>query len=952
MKKSVEMSYKKLATAVAFAAAATTSGTLVAQESDIEEIQVTGSFISRPADRPSPVSVMDNEEFQSQQRVTIAEAVRDMPQISSANTTNNFTAVTNSINLRGLGSRATLILLNGQRMTIDANSASQVDINNLAPSIMVERMELVLDGASALYGSDAVAGVANFITRNNFEGAEFRVSSQFAEAQSSVPEVLVSGIFGVQGDDTGVVFSMEYMNRAEAMNVADIRSVERRTNGLVTGLYNPGTFGALGPPRPGDVRVRGGWFPDPLCGSPLIGGEEANVITDKAGALKTGSNGLPNPNDPFCRGSLTHSRSLIPEMSRLTGFGVVTHQFNTDWVNSLVIEGGFAREEVRAGYGTGVPLLALPSVGGLLPSTNPGVIEANRVFGDAFPLQDYRTIFTRQVSPLEGDLDSTAAQYTYRAAATLDGQFADSAWDWRVNGTWSQNDQIDETVDTITDRYARAIRGYGGPDCKWDFITGAENNPLIQPGVGNCQYWNPMANRLLAKPGDAFYNDPLLLEWMQFGPKTFGNSELITLEGVVTGELFEMAGGATGVAVGYQYRKQNLSINYGPIAKDGGFGFSPEVLTEWDSQRETDAFFAEMVMFPTDTLEIGLAARYEDTEGTASTEPKISALWTPTDSLFVRASAGSSFRLASENNVNGISSGAVSRATIGGEVTQATGRAVGNPNLEPEESDNWTIGVTWDVNDSLTLEATWWDYTFTNLVTSTDPDQVLRADLADGFVTDTAAHPLFPGRPNEVCEVTGRWSGNTADPLPAGCMTGFDIRLFQSSFVNQNSVETSGLDFTIDYDFDFMGGNAGLMLAGAYVHEYSGTNQQGQLQDVAGTDGFNVAGVGTNPQLRANLIADYRTGNHYLRGTVRYTDGTEVTNPDPLQGRSSEASYTQVDLVYTYTLPTAGQSSATVALLNVGDREPPLVANGLTTSNSGLYDPRGRMLRVGVNWGF
>jgi len=942
MKKSVEMSYKKLATAVAFAAAATTSGTLVAQESDIEEIQVTGSFISRPADRPSPVSVMDNEEFQSQQRVTIAEAVRDMPQISSANTTNNFTAVTNSINLRGLGSRATLILLNGQRMTIDANSASQVDINNLAPSIMVERMELVLDGASALYGSDAVAGVANFITRNSFEGAEFRVSSQFAEAQSSVPEVLVAGIFGVQGDDTGVVFSMEYMNRSEAMNVADIRSAERRSNGLVTALYNPGSFAG------GDLVP--GWFPDPLCGDSSIGGDGTDSITNKAGARNHGSDGQKRGFDPFCRGSLTHSRSLIPEMSRLTGFGVMTHQFNGDWVNNLVVEGGFAREEVQAGYGTGVPLLALPSVGGLLPATNPGVIEANRVFGDAFPLQNYSTIFTRQVSPVEGDLDSKAAQYTYRAAATLDGQFGDSAWDWRVNGTWSQNDQIDETVDTITDRYARAIRGYGGPDCKWDFITGAENNPLIQPGVGNCQYWNPLANRLLAQPGDATYNDPLLLEWMQFGPKTFGNSELITMEAIATGELFEMAGGATGVAVGYQYRKQNLSINYGPIAKDGGFGFSPEVLTEWDSQRETDAVFAEMVMFPADTLEIGLAARYEDTEGTASTEPKISALWTPTDNLFVRASAGSSFRLATENNVNGISSGAVSRATIGGEVTQATGRAVGNPNLEPEESDNWTIGVTWDVNDSLTLEATWWDYTFTNLVTSTDPDQVLRADLADGFVTNSAAHPLFPGRPNEVCEVTGRWDGASA--LPAGCMTGFDIRLFQSSFVNQNSVETSGLDFTIDYDFDFMGGNAGLMLAGAYVHDYSGTNQQGQLQDVSGTDGFNVAGVGSNPQLRANLIADYRTGNHYLRGTVRYTDGTEVTNPDPLQGRSSEASYTQVDLVYTYTLPIAGQSSATVALLNVGDREPPLVANGLTTSNSGLYDPRGRMLRVGFNWGF
>ena len=945
MKKSVELSYKKLATAVAFAAAATTSSSALMAQQEIEEIQVTGSFISRPADRPQPVSVMDNEEFTNQQRVSIVEAVRDMPQISSANTTNNWTNSTNSINLRGLGARSTLVLLNGQRMTIDANAGSQVDVNNLAPSIMVERMELVLDGASALYGSDAVAGVANFITRNNFEGAEFRISSQHAEAQSSVPEIVVAGIFGVQGADTGVVFSMEYMNRAEAMNVADIRSAERRSNGLVTALYNPGSYA-------GGSEV-GGWFPDPLCGDSSIGGDGTDSITNPAGARNHGSDGQKRSFDPFCRGSLTHSRSLIPEMSRLTGFSVMTHQFNTDWVNTLTIEGSFAREEVSAGYGTGVPLLALPSVGAVLPATNPGVIEANRVAGDAFPLQDYRSIFTRQVSPVEGDLDSTAAQYTYRAAATLDGQFGDSAWDWRVNTTYSQNDQIDETVDTITERYARAIQGYGGPDCKFNPILGAANDPTVGAGVGNCMYWNPMANRLIAKPGDAFYNDPVLLEWMQFGPKTFGAAELMTVEAVTTGELFEMAGGATGLAVGYQYRKQNLAINYGPIAKDGGFGFSPEVLAEWDSQRETDAVFAEMVMFPTDTLEVGLAARWEDTEGTSSTEPKISALWTPTDNLFVRASAGSSFRLASENNVNGISSGAVSRATIGGEVTQATGRALGNPNLEPEESDNWTLGFTWDVNDSLTIEATWWDYEFTNLVTNTDPDQVLRADMADGFVTDTYSHPLFPGRPNEVCEITGRWGGlGSGQPLPAGCMTGFDIRLFQSSFINQNSVSTSGLDFSVDYNFNLMGGEAGLMLAGAYVNEYAGTNQQGQLQDVAGTDGFNVAGVGTNPQLRANLIADYRTGNHYLRGTVRYVDGTEITNPDPLQGRSSESSFTTLDLVYTYTLPVDGQSTATLAILNASDREPPLSANGLTTSNTGIYEARGRMIRAGLNWSF
>jgi iron complex outermembrane receptor protein len=941
---SLPSSYKKLAQAVAVITGVGAGAATYAQEETVEEVLVTGSFISRPADRPQPVAVMDNQELVRQQRVTITEAVRDMPQVSSANTTNNWTGVTNSINLRGLGSRSTLVLINGQRMTIDANSGSLVDVNNLAPSIMIERMELVLDGASALYGSDAVAGVANFITRNNFEGAEIRVSSQHAEAQMSVPEAMIGGIFGVQGAKTGVVMSFELMNRSEAMNVRDIRSDERIALGLVTALYNPGTY--LGTTKPG-------WYPDPLCGSPLIGGDDRNWIGNKAGALNHNSAGEAVTRDPFCRGSLTHSRSLIPEMQRFTGFSVMTHQFDTDFVNQLSVEMGFARENVVAGYGTGVPLLALPTVGGKLPKENPGVIEANRM-DPSFPVQDYRTLFTRQVSPLDGDLDSTAEQHTYRLAATLDGQFGNSGWDWRANAGWSHNDQIDETVDTITYRYALAIQGYGGPNCKFNPVLGAANDPNVAAGVGNCLWWNPMANRLLAKPGDPFYNDPDLLEWMQFGPKTYGQSDLYQAEAVVTGELFEMAGGMTGIAFGAQVRKQELDIDYGPIAKDGGFGFSPEVVKSWSSTRVSKAVFAEMVMFPSETLEIDIAARFEDTEGASSTEPKISMLWTPTDSLFVRASAGSSFRLPSENQSYGVASGAVSRATIGGEVTQATGLSVGNPNLMPETSDNYTFGFTWDINDNWTVDATYWNYEFTNLVTSTDPNAVLLDDMADGFVNNPAAHPLFPGRPNEVCEITGRWAGpGSGQALPEGCMTGFDIRIFYSSFINQNSVETDGFDFSLAYSNTIAGGEFGARIAGALVNAYKGTNTQGQLQDVVGTDGFNVAGVGTNPDLRYNVIVDYAKDNHYIRGTYRYTAGTEVTDPNPLvKGRTSEDDYDQIDVTYTYTLPWAGNSSASLAILNITDNEPPVVANGLVTSNTSLYDARGRMWRASLNWSF
>ena len=941
MKKSVEMSFTKLATAVAFAAAATSSGTLMAQ--DIEEIQVTGSFISRPADRPQPVSIMDNEELQANQRVSVVEAIRDMPQVSSANTTGNFNNPTNSINLRALGARSTLILLNGQRQTIDANSGSQVDVNNLAPGIMIERVELVLDGASALYGSDAVAGVVNFITRNNFEGAEVSVSSQMAESQSSIPETLVGGIFGVQGDSMGIVMGLEFLKRSEEMLSGDVFDGPRLGMGLITGLANPGTFGSFG--IPGNVT---GWQADPLCGSPLIGGLVENVIWDPAGALGFNGNGFASPGNPFCRMSLSHQRTIIPEMEQLVGMSVVTKQFDGDFLQNLTFESNYARVESLASFGTGVPLLALTGIGVNVPANNPGVIDAHARDSD-FPLQNYNRVFTRQAAPVEGPLPSISKQHTFRTSLTLDGMLS-AGWDWRLTGTASWNQQESGSSDSIADRYSRAVSGYGGGNCKANQIKGYENSGLV-PGEGNCEWWNPFGSRLIAKPGDATYNSPSLTDWMTNQPLTRGTSQLFSLEFITTGELWEMAGGVTGVALGAQFRKQELDLIVDSVARDGGYAFNNQVIESWDSMRDTEAFFAELVMYPTDTLEIDFAARYESTLGQSSVEPKISALWTPADNLFIRASAGSSFRLASENQSFGIGPSATSIREIGGEVTQARALAVGNQNLLPETSENWTIGFTWDVTDRLTLDLNYWSYEMTNLVTAVSPDDILIADLKDGFITDPRIN-LFPGVSNEVCEVTGRWDGVNTNTRPADCMTGFNVALFKSGFINQNTVETDGIDFTIDYDFPFMGGDAGVRLGGAYVQRYAGTTTDGSLLDVVGTDGGNVAGVGTNPQLRGNIVTTYARDNHSLRLTTRFTDGTELRNPRANQQLVNEGGFSVNDLLYTYSLETDNASSVSLAVLNIGDKVAPLVQGSLSTVNSSLYDPRRRLWRVSYNYSF
>ena len=1005
MNKGMSVSYSRLASAIAFACAAGTSMSGYAQDQTqnvLEEITVTGSFISRPADRPQPVSVMDAEEIRANQRVTLAEVVRDMPQVTSANTTANWQAATNSLNLRGLGARSTLVLLNGQRMTIDANAGSAVDINNLAPTIMVERLELLLDGASALYGSDAVAGVANFITRDTFEGFEFNLSSQWADTQTDVPEIVASGIFGTGDDDSHLVFAVELQRRDDKLQEEDRFSPQRLSNGLITGLWNPGSYLAM---AGADVP---GWHVDPLCNSAEIGGTpDVNEIWDPAG-FRSG---------PFCRGLLSLQRTNTPEYTNLLSMAVFTQDFDSGGLEQLRVEAGFARADSQSSFGTGVPLLALPTVSGqlpILPSANPGVYDAWFRSGGTgtpiggtlgadytngtFPYQDFGRIFSRQLSPLDGDdasLDSSSVQNTYRVAASIEGVFGESTWDWRVTGTFSQNDQKNNANDTITDRYMRAVQGFGGPACKFNFVQGALNDPNVQPGVGSCQYWNPFASRLISGPDDTtpinpadpnsplvrdLYNSPELLDWMMFGGQDLNESRFTSFEAIITGELWEMGGGATGIAIGAQQRKQELVATVSPIEKDGGLGFNPQILRNWSANRDTDAIFAELVMFPTETFEIDIAARWEETLGTSSTEPKISMLWTPTDSLFFRATAGSSFRLASENQLFGIGPGSVGRDTLGGEVTQAVGIAVGNTTLVPEQSDNWTLGFTWDITDNFTIDLTYWDYEFTNLVTSSDAEDTLRADLLDGWVNAgpnnsnpvpnaLSPHPLFPGRPNEYCDPpndvpgdginddfvpggTGRWDG--VGPLPAGCVTGFDFEIFRSSWINQDVILTNGYDLTLDWRKDLPGGGIfGARFIGSFTEEYAGIdNITGQIRDVVGTTGDGVAGIGTNPDLRANLIFTYGKGNHNFRATMRHTAGSLNLDPNILEAAFDEGDYNQWDLVYNWDVPTRNPATLSFTLLNATDEEPPLDPNGLVTYNQGLYDGRGRMFRLMWNQAF
>ena len=221
----------------------------------VEEIVVTGSYIKRKnqADTASPIQVTGQEDMTAQGVVTMADFAATLTVNSGAQNnpdafTQNVTTGTSNINLRGLGVASTLVLLNGKRQVFSAaqtdGGVAFVDTASLIPTIAIDQVEILKDGAGPLYGSDAVGGVANFRTRSDFEGLELDVGYQGVTSESQ-RDLTASAIWGKQFEDTKVMASISYMNRSRlSMRDRDLRTDEAKANGLTISTESgyPGTF--------------------------------------------------------------------------------------------------------------------------------------------------------------------------------------------------------------------------------------------------------------------------------------------------------------------------------------------------------------------------------------------------------------------------------------------------------------------------------------------------------------------------------------------------------------------------------------------------------------------------------------------------------------------------------------------------------------------------------------
>lgn len=952
------------------------SSTTPDDEQAAEQIVVTGSYIRGSAeDAAVPVDVISSEELVRQGSPTIVELLKALP--SSAGVigdSNQFgagqTTGSGSVNLRGLGATRTLVLLNGRRLAPAPTLVGSVD-TNLLPLAAVGRVEVLKDGAAALYGSDAVAGVVNFITRTDLDG--FEASAGYSFIDGSDGDYNVSLNWGTRFDRGNILLSAAHRHRSEL-------SVQDRDWAELDYFTNPqGGFSVFGNP--------GTYTPITAAGGP------AGVFADPGCTLISGPIVPASTGAPQCVFRYTSFDNLVEDEDHYQVFGQINYEL-TDSIDAR-IEALYAnhdvpRENSSPSYSpVQFPTAAingrtLTSAGFFIPASNPGLKDllarypASALGGAVAANQAAlngvsTTILWRPLgvggNPLTGYEGKEDRRYFegYRISGGLTAQLNPSI-QLDTALTYMENSSDISTPDIIVSRLELALRGLGGSSC---------NVAANTPGQNGCLYFNPFSGGIEQSQIDGRVNpnyNPAVANSLEVIDYLFedyayrSTSKLLVADAVLSGELgLDLGGGAIGFAVGAQYRRNTSERDVDPLLDIAQF---PCVDTEFNGNKncpnrqngvfsffgpldnykytsDVYAAFAELQVPITEAFNAQAAVRYESYGGNVGStlNPKLALRFQLTDWLALRGSASTTFRAPPQ--VQLIPSPTTTLAftsAVGGYRAYDT---FGNPNLEPETADTYNAGIIVQAG-GFNASIDYYRFDFQGGLDN-EPGTAMVAALFPTGVTDAAAcaaaaaNPAFFSRftfNNDVC--------SRANLLRT--------RLNQ---VNGPDIRTSGIDFSASLRGDVGPGRAAVGIDGSYVLEYKAGDflVEGVLvsegDDFAGQ--LDYLGYGSIPELKGQAYAEYGVGPHLLRATVRYVGemvdsrgATTFTAASPLGKVIDE--FVTADLAYTLDIePLDATLSLTVQ--NVTNEDPPFARLDLN------YDPftgnpLGRVFKVGFRKSF
>lgn len=620
----------------------------------LEAVVVTGSYIKRTdSEGPNPVQVISREQLETSGKVTVADVLRSI----SANTGNATNETSNSgwasgsagIGLRGLSQKNTLVLLNGRRLAnygFPSGGLSDTFVNlNALPLVAVERIEVLKDGASAVYGSDAVAGVVNIITRKNFEGAEFggSVGTSDEGGLDTHRAHFIGGIGDLENDGFNVLFSVEAYRRDRLDQ--DQRKLTR------SGIYSDLPGG-----RWNGWSAKGARFLVNGVSVPMLDANgncpENTVLTASAPI-----DGLAGNTCAFNQAPYT---TLIPSTERYQAYynGTFRLRENLEFFSEALyseikgvsifgaspyftLEGG--RFALNATTGLAEP------VSSLLPASSP-----YNPYGVATPIE--YTFFNL------GQSLKTNRSQSYRFLAGFRGNAG--RWDWETSA-----------FSAASVEHERVSGGFANRWALYDALADGSYN-LLDPS---------------ATPASVI--DAINISTLRPAKSTLNGADFR-----ITGDLFEWSAGVVGFAAGAEWRQEKLDST-NPWQIDAGLQIRPAI-AEVHGERKVSALYAEVNVPLASTLELQVAGRgdhYSDFGNAFS--PKASLRWQPFSALLVRAGVSRGFRapsLSENSSSTNIAYGSVvdpHDPDVPGSRQNPTFFTIGNTSLDPERTRSYNLGV-------------------------------------------------------------------------------------------------------------------------------------------------------------------------------------------------------------------------------------------------------------------
>lgn len=899
-----------------------TSTPLLAQDADeeevlLEEVIVTGSRIARDGfSSSSPLAVFDEQDINLAGNASIDEFLKYIPQFTGYQmgmSTNNGSAQgQKKIDMRGLGFNRTLVLINGRRTIGDASGDGAVDINTI-PEAMIQRVEVLTDGASSIYGSDALAGVVNFILNDEFEGLRITGNYGAGTEEWDVENYGISILGGVGSDRGNIVYSASWTKQDELLQ----GQRDWAYDALYPLLQSDGTFEAVGSGSSNSRKIRTG-----ATGNFILDGNEARPFESGDVYNYAPVNALMQPNERYQLGAL--GKIEITDRTEIYFEGLYTRRSAQQ---RLAPDASFA---VSSSIET-------PNNGfqwnDFVPANNPYNPFGSVNCSNTIDLCDIDVRINRRFVESGGRLFAATGD-TYRLVTGYRGALTDSV-DFDFTYTWAEQETIEETKNYGRfDRWAIAV----DPD--------ACDSSADCPGV-----LNPFADFGNITPEQMDY-----LTTGSLKDVIYASLQLYSFN--FSGELWNLSGGAMGWAAGYEHRREAGEYKPDEFLSEGlTTGGAADPLK---GNFSVDEVYGEVFMPFTETFSADASLRWSDYDSVSSstTTFKLGADWEIFSGFRARATYGTGFRAPNISELNTSLTGNFplvaspcefgDRALAAGDITQTTWdncQTAGfdttdageygfawqsyheyssTGELKPEESDTATIGFVWtpDGAQGLNISMDYWNI---------EIDDVIGVPAFNQLFNSCLASENFSARSCDDFDELGiNYFGFPGDAV--------------SDFGNLGTLSTDGVDMAISYQNAFSNGlGYSASMDATWVNSYESGAEVGGSDELVGTaDGFGVF-----PEWRAwlnfGLLGDAWSANLMARW-IDKTDDRWKSSAVTADAKAESMLYW--DLVGTYEW---NFLYVTAGVNNILDEDPPYFHSAFNANTEpGIYDVLGRRLFVSV----